>query len=77
MPLIRVVFPDSQKRPLLIDETEQGYTNEELELEAGVHHISIKNPPCDFHPLEQKICLKDPDNNGDPDKVTKVIFEKI
>ena len=68
MPLIRVVFPDSQKRPLLIDETEQGYTNEELELEAGVHHISIKNPLVIFILSNKRFALRTPTTTGTPIK---------
>jgi hypothetical protein len=77
MPLIKVVFPDTAKRHVLINKKEQGFINEEFELEPKKYRVSIKSPPFDFTPTEQRITLTEPDNDEDPDKVTEVIFDKV
>ena len=46
-----------ETRDVLVDGLVQGKTNLVLELEAGVHDVSL-GPPRNFSPLEQKVLLQ-------------------
>jgi hypothetical protein len=50
-----VNFP--QDRAVIIDQEEQGRTNETIEVEAGTHAVSLKSPPNDFRPKQRKVIL--------------------
>jgi hypothetical protein len=54
MEFLLVVFADS--REVQVGSVPQGKTNTVLELEAGVHRVTL-GPPYDFSPLEQKVRL--------------------
>lgn len=55
MEYLIVRFPET--RNVWVDDVPQGKTDIVLELEAGVHKITLA-PPHDFSPLEQKVLLQ-------------------
>ncbi len=55
MEYLIVLFP--QSREVRVDGVPQGKTNVVLQLEAGVHDVTLA-PPRDFSPLEQKVLLQ-------------------
>ncbi len=71
MEYLLVNFPDD--REVLIDAILQGRTNENIEVEAGTHIISIRTPPRNFTPLKKKIVLSE----TSPLQPREVIFVKI
>ena len=46
-----------ESRTVLIDSVPQGSTNVVLELERGMHSLTLA-PPADFSPPEQKVLLQ-------------------
>lgn len=55
MEYLLVNFP--QDRGVVIDEEEQGRTNETIELEAGTHTVTLTSPPNNFRPKQRKVTL--------------------
>ena len=54
MEFLLVMFDES--REVRVGDVPQGKTNVVLQLEAGIHRVTL-GPPNDFSPLEQKIRL--------------------
>jgi hypothetical protein len=55
MEYLLVNFPED--REVVIDQEEQGRTNETIEVEAGIHTVSLKSPPNNFRPRQRKVTL--------------------
>lgn len=71
MEYLLVNFPDD--REVLIDTTIQGRTNQNIEVEAGTHIVSIKSPPQNFTPSRKKIVISE----TSPFTPKEVTFVKI
>lgn len=69
MEYLKVAF--NEKRKVVIDGVETGWTNEILELEKGMHLVTL-SPHSDFKPLDQVIVLI----NTNPNSPREVLFEK-
>ncbi len=69
MEYLKVAF--NEKRKVVIDGMETGWTNEILELEKGMHLVTL-SPYSDFKPLDQVIVLI----NTNPDSPRELHFEK-
>jgi hypothetical protein len=68
-----VIVRFEEDRGLIVDGIPQGRTNETLELEKGVHIITIQLPPANFRPESRRVTLADTSEES-PREVT---FEKI
>jgi hypothetical protein len=55
MEYLLVPFPE--QRAVIIDEIEQGMTNEVIELEEGTHTATLKGP-SDFDPVMREFILR-------------------
>jgi hypothetical protein len=70
MEFLLVVFDET--RDVLVDDSRQGKTNIVLELEAGVHTVTL-GPPFDFSPLEQKVRLR----HTAPLDPYRIVFQRL
>jgi hypothetical protein len=70
MEFLLVLFDDN--REVRVDDVPQGRTNIVLELEAGVHRVTL-GPPNDFSPLEQKVRLANT-SAMDP---CRIVFQRL
>jgi len=70
MEFLLVIFDET--REVDVDDTPQGKTNIVLELERGVHTVTL-GPPYDFSPLEQKVWLE----NTAPLDPYRIVFQRL
>lgn len=70
MEFLLVVFDES--REVRVGNRPQGKTNIVLDLEAGLHTVTL-GPPFDYSPIEQKVRLR----NTAPLDPCRIVFQRL
>jgi len=70
MEYLLVLF--SESREVRVGKVPQGKTNVVLELEAGIHRVTL-GPPYDYSPMEQKVRLA----HTAPMAPCKIVFQRL